>query len=155
MEIQNEVFGELTYDYTGSKKETVVFFGKSVQIVLLIAGDEDGEFEKSQYEAYEMFKTKWTEIQERLVEAILKYYREKRQELGYDVEDNESYPELLTEKELVEHLTLVGIKVPYGESYGGRSVGVSFDCTWDDENGIGVRLNDEKVVRVGCQDVAI
>lgn len=151
----DEVFGRLTYDYTWSKEEEVVFFGKSVKIALLIAGDEDGEFEKSQYEAYKMFKTKWDEIQERLVEAILKYYREKRQELGYDVEYNENYPELLTRKELAEHLTLVGIKVPYGELYGGRSIGVSLDCTWDDENGIGIRLSDEKVVDVGYQDVAI
>lgn len=56
---------------------------------------------------------------------------------------------------MLEHITLVGIKVPYGELYGGRSIGISFDCTWDSENGIGIRLSDEKVIEVGYQDVAI
>ncbi|EAA0025481.1 DUF2004 domain-containing protein, partial [Listeria monocytogenes] len=58
-------------------------------------------------------------------------------------------------EEMLEHITLVGIKVPYGELYGGRSIGISFDCTWDSENGIGIRLSDEKVIEVGYQDVAI
>lgn len=62
---------------------------------------------------------------------------------------------MLTEKELAGHLTLVGIKVPYADMYGGRSIGLSFDCTWDEENGVGVQLSDETVVCVGYQDVAI
>ncbi|MEN0733151.1 DUF2004 domain-containing protein, partial [Listeria monocytogenes] len=72
-----------------------------------------------------------------------------------DTELNDNYPEIATIEEMLEHITLVGIKVPYGELYGGRSIGISFDCTWDSENGIGIRLSDEKVIEVGYQDVAI
>ena len=47
------------------------------------------------------------------------------------------------------------IKIPYAEIYGGRSIGLSFDCTWDNENGLGLRLSDENVTKVGFQDIAI
>ena len=58
-------------------------------------------------------------------------------------------------KELLNYITLVGIKVPYADIYGGRSIGISFDCSWDEENGLGLRLNNEEVIDVGYQDIAI
>ena len=155
MVVENEVFGKLVFDYTWSKNEQILFGEKEVNIIILVAGDEDGEFEDGQYEAYRMLKIKWFDIQEMLLEAILVYYKNKREELGYNIELNEKYPEIATTSELLEHITLVGIKIPYAEIYGGRSIGISFDCSWDDENGLGLRLSDEKVIKVGFQDIAI
>lgn len=45
--------------------------------------------------------------------------------------------------------------VPYEFLRDGRDIGISFDCSWDQENGLGIRLIDEKVEEVGYQDVAI
>ena len=155
MMIDNEVFGKLEFDYTWYRKEQILFDGKEQEIVILVAGDEDGEFEDEQYEAYKMLKVKWFDIQEMLLEKILDYYKSRREELGYDIEQNEKYPEIFTTKQLLEHIALVGIKIPYAKIYGGRSIGLSFDCTWDNENGIGLRLSDENVIKVGFQDIAI
>lgn len=155
MMIDNEVFGKLEFDYTWNRKEQISFGGKMVEIVILVAGDEDGEFEVGQYEAYKMLKVKWDDIQEMLLGKILNYYISRREELGYDIEQNDKYPEIFTTEQLLEHITFVGIKIPYADIYGGRSIGLSFDCTWDAENGIGLRLNDENVTRVGFQDIAI
>ena len=151
----NEVFGELEFDYTWYKNEQINFGEKEVDIVVLVAGDEEGDFEQGQYEAYLEFKNKWSSIQNMLLESILEYYKKRREELGYDAKENERYPEIRSIDQLISHITLVGIKVPYAEMYGGRSIGLSFDCTWDDENGIGVRLSDERVIKIGFQDVAL
>ncbi len=153
--IDNEIFGKLEFDYTWYKKEQLLFGGREEEIVILVAGDEEGEFEAGQYEAYEMLKAKWSYIQEMILERILDYYKSRREELGYDIEHSANYPEILTTKQLLEHITLVGIKIPYAEIYGGRSIGLSFDCTWDKENGLGLRLCDENVTKVGFQDIAI
>ena len=153
--IMNEVFGELEFDYTWSKDEEIMFNEKKEDIVLLIAGDEDGKFEEGQYEAYTMFKNKWHTIQKNVLSLILEYYNTRREELGFDVEENVDYPYIENEDVLLNHITLVGIKVPYADIYGGRSIGLSFDCSWDGENGLGIRLNDEEVIDVGFQDIAI
>lgn len=155
MKINDEVFGELEFDYSWFKKSKVDFYNKEVEIVILVAGDEEADFEKEQYDAYKMLIKNWLDIQKTFLSPILDYYQNKRKELGYDTELNDNYPEIVTTEEILEHITLVGIKVPYGELYGGRSIGISFDCTWDSENGIGIRLSDEKVIEVGYQDVAI
>ena len=102
-----------------------------------------------------MLRAKWSDIQEMILEKILYYYKNRREELGYDIVQSEKYPEILSINQLLEHITLVGIKIPYADIYGGRSIGLSFDCTWDNENGLGLRLNDENVTKVGSQDIAI
>lgn len=153
--IINEVFGEIEFDYTWSKEEEIIFNDKKEDIVLLIAGDEDGEFEEGQYEAYAIFKDKWNIIQRSILSSILEYYNARREELGFDVEINTNYPYIENEDVLLNHITLVGIKVPYADVYGGRSIGLSFDCSWDEENGLGIRLNNEEVIDVGFQDISI
>ena len=74
--------------YIVAKDGSVVFGGEDVNIVTLIAGDEDAEFEEGQYEAYNMLKNNWLDIQESIFGAILDYYNKKREELGYNIEHN-------------------------------------------------------------------
>lgn len=151
----NTAFGEIEYDYSWFKYSKIDFFDKETEIIIIIAGDETGEFEKGQDEAYQLFMASWNRIQNHLSDHILEYYKKKREELGYHLELNENYPEINTNQQLLQHVTLVGIKIPYTGIYGGRSVGISFDCTWDKENGLGLRLKNEEIIAVGYQDIAV
>ena len=155
MMINDSIFGEIEYDYIWSRRSKIKFFNNEVDIMLMIAGDDDGKFEDGQYDSYQALINKWNEIQETFLEPILEYYKENRKELGYDIQLNKNYPEIKSTKELLNYITLVGIKVPYADIYGGRSIGISFDCSWDEENGLGLRLNNEEVIDVGYQDIAI
>lgn len=155
MMINDSIFGKIEYDYIWFRRSKIKFFNNKVDIMLMIAGDDEGQFEDGQYEAYQSLINKWNEIQETFLEPILEYYKQKRKELGYDIQLNKNYPEIKSTKELLNYITLVGIKVPYADIYGGRSIGISFDCSWDEENGLGLRLNNEEVIDVGYQDIAI
>lgn len=155
MMINDSIFGKIEYDYIWFRRSKIKFFNNEVDIMLMIAGDDEGQFEDGQYEAYQALINKWNEIQETFLEPILEYYKQKRKELGYDIELNKNYPEIKSTKELLNYITLVGIKVPYADIYGRRSIGISFDCSWDEENGLGLRLNNEEVIDVGYQDIAI
>lgn len=155
MTINDKIFGELDYQYKWVGYRTIKFIGKDIEIALLVAGTEEGNFDEGQYKAYNSLMDNWEQIQHRLLPSILEYYKQKRQELGYDVSINENYPLIETVDQLIEHITLVGISVPYEFLRDGRDIGVSFDCSWDEENGLGVRLINEKVDEIGYQDVAI
>lgn len=155
MIIYNEFFGELEYNYGWIKNTTINFFGTEFNITIMIDGEEDGEFEEGQYEAYQELMKNWDQVHENFLEPILEYYKQKRHELGYDVEFNESYPSIETTSQLLEKISLVGITVPYTGCFEGRDIGITFDCTWDEENGLGLRLNNEEVIKVGYQDVAM
>ena len=86
MSINNEIFGELEYDYIWYKDIEIEFLGKKNKIVLMVDGDEDGEFEEEQYIAYKILMEKWNGLQDILLQEILNYYNVIRHELGYDIE---------------------------------------------------------------------
>lgn len=155
MTINDPVFGELEYQYKWVGYRNIKFLEKDTKIALLVGGTEDGNFDEGQYMAYNSLMDNWEQIQYCILQPILEYYKQKRQELGYDVALNVDYPLFETVDQLIEHITLVGISVPYDFLREGRDIGVSFDCSWDEENGLGVRLINEKVDEVGFQDVAI
>ncbi|MGR6761322.1 DUF6985 domain-containing protein [Paenibacillus sp. T2-29] len=155
MTINDPIFGELEYNYSWAKDTTIHFLGKETEIALMIDGEEDGEFDEDQYTAYQSLMQNWEQLQQSFLQPILDYYQQKRHELGYDTELNENYPLVETTDKLLEMITLDGIVVPYAGIYEGREIGILFDCTWDVENGLGIRLLNEKVTEVGYQDVAI
>lgn len=153
--INNPVFGELQYEYGWVKDTTINFLGKEIKIALLIDGEEDGKFDEEQYTAYQSLMQNWEQLQQIFLQSILNYYQQKRHELGFDIEFNENYPLVETTDQLINMITLEGIVVPYGDIFEGRDIGILFKCTWDAENGLGLRLLDENVTDVGYQDIAI
>ncbi len=155
MKINDAVFGKLEYDYVWSRETTIEFCGKEADIALIIDGEEDGEFSEKQYASYNSLIQNLGHLQQSILQPILDYYKQKRHELGYDVSYNENYPLLETINQLLERIRLVGIYVPSARRFEGRYIGLTFDCTWDMENGVGIRLINEEVARVGYQDVAI
>lgn len=155
MKINDAVFGELEYDYVWSRDTTIEFYGTEVDIVLMIDGEEDGEFSEKQYASYRSLVQNWEHLQQSILQPILDYYKQKRYELGYDVSYNENYPLIETIDQILGMIKLVGIYVPTARRFEGRYIGLTFDCTWDIENGVGIRLINEEVARVGYQDAAL
>ncbi|MED4726900.1 DUF2004 domain-containing protein [Aneurinibacillus migulanus] len=155
MIINDAVFGELAYFLVWSRDTTIHFYGKETEIALTVEGEEDGKFDEEQYTAYQSLIQNWEHLQQSVLQAIFDYYKQKRHELGYDIEFNEDYPLIETQDQLLERIALLEIVVPYGDIFEDRDIGLLFDCTWDTENGLGLRLLNEKVTEVGYQDVAI
>ncbi|MFC8054658.1 DUF2004 domain-containing protein [Bacillus cereus] len=155
MIINDAVFGEIEYTYGWVKDITVEFCGKEVEIALIVKGEKDSKFDEEQYTAYNSLLQNWERLQQVFLQAILDYYKQERQQLGYAVGFNENYPHIETIDQLLKRITLVGIVVPNGDIHEERDIGITFDCTWDTENGLGIRLLNEKVTEVGYQDVAI
>jgi len=150
---KDSVFDDMNYRFIWSKNILMNCFGQTEEIALMVDGEEDGIFEDEQYEAYQCLIENWEGLQHTFLEAILEYYIRTRHELGYDVEENDYYPLVATKEQLSHMITLTGITVPYAGLYGGRSIGVGFDCSWNIENGVGIRLSDEKIIGVGYQDI--
>ncbi|WP_259392278.1 DUF6985 domain-containing protein [Paenibacillus thiaminolyticus] len=53
---------------------------------------------------------------------------------------------------LVEPTQLIVRRV---RNNGIRRLGLLFDCTWDIEHGLAVKIEDEEVVEVGFQDIVL
>ncbi|OSX89706.1 hypothetical protein S3E15_03020 [Bacillus mycoides] len=121
----------------------------------MIDGEEGDNFDEEQYVAYTSLMQNWEHLQQGFLQPILEYYKQERHELGYDIEVNESYPLVETTDQILEMIDLDGIVVPYGDLCEGRDIRFTLNCTWDTENGLGIRMLNEIVTEVGYQDIAI
>jgi hypothetical protein len=117
----------------------------------------------AQVAAYQAFMAEPERTTKVLLEGILKGYRKLiaswREDLDDDEETDRTMPRLKSPDGLRELITFQGITVYPEEKSRGKvkpvAIGLSFDCSWDEEHGLGVRWRDGKVEAVGGADEAI
>lgn len=151
--MNKNIFGELTYECGWNGKATIDWFGKTMVVDLVVCGEEDEEIDDNQCESYEKFMEAWDRIKDTILDRVLDYYTNLRDELGYSDNSNEDYPELSTVDEMKDKISLDSIVVPLAEDYDGRSIALAFSCEWDTENGLGVVLVNEDVYDISYQDI--
>ena len=150
------VFGELEWDgYGWSSLVDFDFWGSPKKIELRIeAEDKDEKPSEIQRDSYAEFVKKWDNIKAEVLEAILQYYQEEREELGYDVEENEAYPEVDDTEEILKMIEPAEMSICYTDMIedfyeNGRYIAIQFGCSWDEENGFGIILINEEVEEIG------
>jgi len=122
----------------------------------MVSGEANRAFDDGQYQSYTALMRNWGEMQLAFMRHIWAFYKSERQTLGFDINPNADYPLIETIEELSEHIMITGIAIPYEGAFdGARSAGILFSCSWDEENGVGIRLLNEKIYEVGFQHVAI
>nr|WP_246438622.1 hypothetical protein [Listeria portnoyi] len=133
-------------------------FGKKHEIILSIDGEEDANFSPIQREAYTNFMTNMGEIMNAVELDILEYYEENFEEyrdMADEAEADRIAPVINTVEELGNLVIPTQLIVRRVRKNGVRRIGLVFDCTWDIDNGVGVRIEDEKVEEVDYQDIVL
>ena len=159
----DETFGELTQegDYGWWGKQTLDFGGNMCPVEILIQGGEE-EITRRQRTAFEEFIRRWPELQENLIEALIKYYNEYLY-YSYGPDDEEElrewWPEIKTEEALVQAVTLETIVVAADFlQEDGKSIYLLFSRAWGgkdlDDHGIGVHYVNEEIDEIGYKDMA-
>lgn len=157
-ERNHDLFGKISYDYYWSGQQTIKIFGKEHNVILSIDGNEVGEFQDAQKEAYTNLVHDMESIMAKAEAALFDYYQEVYMEYREMVGDDEadkiapSIEKMDELSDLVEPTQLIIRRV---RKNGVRRVGLLFECTWEEEHGLGVKIENEEVVEVGFQDIVL
>ena len=121
-------------------KVTVTEDGVPKTITAQLQPDDEGEIHDSQKETLEMFLDNYPEYKQILLKSIFEYYQSCRDEWG-DVEpDDELFPEVKDMDKISEMISFRGLIV-LDEAYSGkRAISLFYNCTWDEEEGMGIRI---------------
>ncbi|OOG94165.1 hypothetical protein BTH41_01864 [Bacillus mycoides] len=110
-----------------------------------------------QEESYSKFIADINRLTQEAEQAIFEYYQEEcleyRAMLGGESAD-EIAPIITTTQQLGKLVDLIGLTILPDFEDGVRRVGLVFNCTWE-EDGVGVRFENEEVAKVGYQDIVI
>lgn len=145
------------FEYCGAwfKKMSIPFAGTCVDVDVQINGYDEAEVPTKGKAVLSSFLNDVNKLFPVIVEGVFKYYRDRREELGYDIENNSDYPDLKDPEQILDTLQLIGITVPDQDEYSEPAISLVFNCNWDKENGVGVCLVGDVIEEVGTQGIAL
>lgn len=156
--LNHELFGEISYDLYWSGQQKIKMFGKDKVIILSVDGNEEGEFHDAQKEAYTNLIGNMDDIMTKVEEAIFDYYQEVYMDYREMVgeEEADKIAPIIENKEELDHLIEpTQVIIRRVRKNGVRRIGLLFDCTWEIEHGLAVKIEDEEIVEVGFQDIVL
>ena len=129
--------------------------GSEKTIEAQIQPDQNHEIPESGKETLEFFLDNYSKYRQFLSEPIFDYYQKRRAEWGATEPDDELYPEVKDMNKMYEMVSLNTVTVYDEADHGERIIGLFYDCTWDEEEGMGIRIalgnngSEVRVVKIG------
>lgn len=137
--INDEVFGQLTYDFQWERPEDVTILGRSYRLLLSIESesDDDESVSKLQQDAYRDFSTQHAALEHEILQRLIQYCQT---ELGVSHCD---------ENEFWSHNTPTSIFFPLSGGWA-----IMFDSDFDEESGLTAVVRGGQI-EVGSQDIIL
>lgn len=159
MRIKDEIFGELTYNDLWIGSSDIIIFEKKQDVILTIYSEEDKDLTDNQKQAFIQFKIHLSKIIQELEYRIFEYYQEiyndYRAMESNDAQRDKIAPHISSVKELSKLITVTHLHLTYDFGDNIRRIGILCECTWEKEHGLGISIQNEKVVEIGFQDIVL
>ena len=158
MSINHDLFGEISYDLYWIGEQKIKIFEQEKTIILSIDGSEEGEFQEAQKDAYKNFIHNMNDIIRKVEDALFDSYQEvyiDYREMFNSEEVDKLVPIIKDKRELANLMSPTQLIIRRVRKNGIRRVGLLFDCTWEIEHGVGVKIENEEVTEVGFQDIIL
>lgn len=156
---KDELFGEIVYEDLWIGTTEITMFEKKRKILLNIYGEENEEITPNQRDAFSKFQANMINIVKESEHEIFNYYLENFEDYRAMQSDSEKVekiaPKISSIEELGKLVTPTCLLIRYDFEDGVRRVGILCDCTWEPEHGLGISIEDEKVVEIGLQDIVL
>ena len=158
--INDDLFGELEYKNNFWRgKTTIIMFGLEKEILLSIDGHESADFSNVKREAFLNFiqdmKDIVNEAEMQVYEYYIENYEEYREMLDNKSEADKIAPNIDSISELKRLVKPTELIVRRVRKNGIRRLGLLCDVSWDIENGLGIKIEDEIIEEVGYQDIVL
>ena len=158
--INDELFGELEYKYNFWRGEmTIRMFNVEKRILLSVDGHEDADFSNTQRDAFHNFIQDMNHIMSEVEKEVYEYYSENvdeyREMLGDESQANKMAPKIDSLTGLADLVKPTELIVRRVRKNGKRRLGLLCDVSWDIEDGLGIKIEDEVVEEVGYQDIVL
>ncbi len=157
--INDELFGKLEYKNNFWRgKTTIKMFDLENKIILSVDADESANFSSVQKDAFSKFNQNMKKIIEDAEIHIYDYYKESLEEyremLGNDLEVDKIAPEIDSISDLKKMVRPTELIVRRVRKKG-RRLGLLCNASWNIEDGLGIKIEDELVQEVGYQDIIL
>lgn len=95
-----------------------------------------------------------TKIEDAIFDYYQEVYMEYRDMVGEDEADKIA-PIIENKEEMGKLVEPTQLTIRRVRKNGIRRIGLLFNCTWEIEHGLAVKIEDEEIVEVGFQDIVL
>jgi hypothetical protein len=160
MTIPNLTLGEYGYEGTIELQAWKEFLTDSKEkFGLDIGGDmieENPSITQAHIAAYQYAIENQNIIRDSIMKALMKEYPELQSSYGYDEDEAEKYmPDVKDEEDFKKLIGLSSLHIMNVFRDGVAYVGYEFNCTWDEEHGVGVMMHQNRIVAIGGADFSV
>jgi len=131
---------------------------KSGTVKVEIGGDmvqDQTTIAKSHISALKFLVENQVKIKEKILKSLLEKYRELQTSYGYEGRDKEELmPDASRESDFKALIRLSVVHLLNVEKDGLAYVGYEFDCTWDEEHGLGIMTHKDKIIDIDGADTS-
>lgn len=139
--IIDSAFGEMEYDHSWVKKESVTLFGKNYEIRIVAEAYTGQEILDVQRQSYERYKSEYPDYIAKIPDVLLNYYISNYESISSEVDIPEQINRGNINRDLI--VKLIRVKTVYFDRNG--QYGWLCDCAWDSEHGISIILSSEEI----------
>lgn len=152
--MKDELFGELSYDYLWEGKIKIRLYETEYELKLNIDGEDDDEIRQIQRESFIFYKKNENNIAKQIEEKIYDYYKSiyKYIRERNDINILKKAPDVTNYFDMKKLITPITLCIPYLDDDENREIDILFECAWDFDLGMGVRIVNEKVTKIGVQN---
>lgn len=146
--IIDKSFGELTFQSTWEREIDVIFFGKKDTVLLYAEGNDEKEtILDEQRKSFDIFSADQAAVLKQVEDAIYSHYSEINGDLRaqFGASADEFAPVIDKPSDLLELIELKIVIFPMVLEPGESAIGFIFDCKWDQEHGLGIKITDGEI----------
>jgi len=157
--MNDDIFGHLTHSAGDGWKRPIdlTIFDQLCTGYLIVQIDPNTGIEQNQIVAYKAFREHTNDMIGATESAILEYYQsicgDYRDRRGIVNPKDDFIPIIGSIQDVSRLVKLEGIIFPYARPR--PTFGMLFKCTWEQEHGLAVKIENGQTVDVGFQDIVL
>ena len=149
-ELDDELFGKMTYDNAWEKSETITMFGKERNFKIVLQCFEDEEITEAQRDAYKTYLENYNKYEKDIPNKMLEFYLQNYEEFKENFKVTEECDKDHVNEDTIKRM----IKPKYLYINQEGDFGIIFDTIWGNDWDTAVILSEDEI-RVTADDELI
>jgi hypothetical protein len=146
--LRDPFFGEMNDDYGWRKKQVFEIWGNNFELEVVASAFDEQEITPAQQDSYIWFTGQESTIFDKALDEIVHYAQQNIDDL-LNIDDEISPDKI--KGNLIKNLVTPTSVIFRRDDV----IGILFNCAWEPEHGIAIKIKDKKVTEVGLQDIIL
>ncbi|WP_283624939.1 DUF6985 domain-containing protein [Clostridium butyricum] len=149
--VNDEVFGEMTYEYGWRKKQSINILGQKIEVEIIANAYSGDSIIETQRNSYKWFLGNIKSLDENILNAVIEYAKKNASDISERIFNNKVLLPITIEN-IDKFLKPTSILFDRDDN---STIGILCDCKWEMEDGFAIKIENKNIIKMGTQDIIL